>query len=137
MICVKLMGAHCSMKTYSMSLIEDGCYIFYEHGSLTLFQSPQDVYETPIIIEHLMQLGNILQSTLQNIDTRALSSDTTNNAPVCWKRQSSGTPLRTNENNEMFVLFHLNIPLFPFLPLTISYPLSHSNNLLSSYCNNS
>ena len=86
-----------SMKTYSMRLIEDGCYIFYEHGLLTLLQSPQDVHGAPIIIEHLIQLGNILQGTLQNIDTRSLSTDTPNNTPVYWKRQSSGTPLRTNE----------------------------------------
>ncbi|KAI7853066.1 hypothetical protein BDC45DRAFT_606952 [Circinella umbellata] len=86
-----------SMKTYSMRLIEDGCYIFYEHGSLTVLQSPQDVHGAPIIIEHLIQLGNILQDTLQNIDTRSLSTDTPNNAPVYWKRQSAGTPLRTNE----------------------------------------
>ncbi|KAG2223514.1 hypothetical protein INT45_000834 [Circinella minor] len=86
-----------SMKTYSMRLVEDGCYIFYEHGSLTLLRSPQDVHGVPIIIEHLIQLGNILQDTLKNIDTRSLSTDTPNNAPVYWKRQSSGTPLRTNE----------------------------------------
>ncbi|KAI9246282.1 hypothetical protein BDA99DRAFT_576679 [Phascolomyces articulosus] len=49
-----------SMKTYSMRLIEDGCYIFYEHGSLTLLQSPQDVHGALIIIEHLIQYGNIL-----------------------------------------------------------------------------
>ncbi|KAI9275957.1 hypothetical protein BDA99DRAFT_588984 [Phascolomyces articulosus] len=62
-----------SMKTYSMRLIEYGCYIFYEHGLLTLLQSLQDVHGALIIIEHLIQLGNILQGTLQNIDTRAIT----------------------------------------------------------------
>lgn len=71
--------------------------ILYEQGSLTLLQSPQDVHGVPIILEHLIQLGNILKYTLKNIDMRSISSETRDNTSVRWKRQTSGTAIRTTE----------------------------------------
>ncbi|KAI9245876.1 hypothetical protein BDA99DRAFT_543524 [Phascolomyces articulosus] len=75
---------------------EQGCYILYEHGMLSLSELPQDVHRIPIILEHLMQLANLLEDTTRKIDERS-RSDKATQAQVDWKRPLAGTPIRTNE----------------------------------------
>ncbi|KAI7850360.1 hypothetical protein BDC45DRAFT_247474 [Circinella umbellata] len=85
-----------NMTTYTIRLTEQSCYILYEHEMFSLLESPQDVHRVPVILEHLIQLANLLKDTTRKISECSLSNEPSQ-AEVNWKQPSAGTPLRTNE----------------------------------------
>jgi hypothetical protein len=89
-----------TMTTYTMQLVCEGVYIMLERNKVYLLRSSGDLSITPGITESLMQLANLIKSTIHDVHDKSISSDPPSNVQRDWKRPSAAVPERTTERTK-------------------------------------
>lgn len=75
-------------------------YTLVEHNKTYLLGSPDDICAAPHITESLMQLANLMRSTLKDIAAQSQLTQDILPAHQDWKRPSAGIPVRTEKKDQ-------------------------------------